>query len=224
MKNIINFIKYLINCVLNLIYIQDEKCIICSKDTDCKYLCKDCRKKMKEYNKIHILNKENYNINCYSTFYYSGIVKELILKLKYKNNFIAGMLLAEYMLNIIKNNNLEIDLITYVPSTKIAIKKRGYNQSEYLAKHIGRKINIPVLKILEKTCESRDQIGLNDKERWNNLKGSFRCINNRKIKNKKILLIDDVITTGATCFYCGKTMYLNGAKEVNVLTAGKSGV
>ena len=78
------------------------------------------------------------SFDYYSVSYYSGVMMELILKLKYKSNFRAGEVIAEYMINLIKTENIQFDFITYIPMTKISIKKRGYNQSEYLARIIGK--------------------------------------------------------------------------------------
>lgn len=221
-NELIKNIKYLMNCVLKLIYSSDGNCIICGKDIGENLICDKCNREFKKCNKKIQFKYEKYEINLYSSLYYSGVTKELIARLKYKSDFKAGEVLVKHMINTIKSHNIEFDLITYVPSSKKRMKKRGYNQSKYLAKTVGNIMSTKVLKILDKTKETKDQIGLNEKERWDNLKDCFKCTNNKIIKGKKILLVDDVITTGATSFYCSKIMISNGASEVNILTAAKS--
>ncbi|WP_326498369.1 ComF family protein [Clostridium brassicae] len=189
-----------------------------------KILCTVCLGKIKKCRGCFEIHKENLNIKCYSATYYSYIIKRLILNLKYKSDFKAGEVLAKYMLETIENNKMKFDIITYVPLTKQSIKKRGYNQGRYLAKFIGDKTNKKVYRILKKCKQTKDQIGLSKEERWNNLKGSFQFINLKYFQNKNILIVDDVITTGATGFYCAKTLIKNGAKNVVILSAAKSSI
>ncbi len=149
---------------------------------------------------------------------------ELILNLKYKSDFKSGEVIANLMYKRLKQINISADIITFVPSSKKSYKKRGYNQSEYLARLISKNINIPVAYCLKKDINSKDQIGLNGIERWLNVRDSFKVYNKDYIKNKKIILIDDVLTTGATSFYCANELKKNGAKEIFILTAAKSHV
>ncbi|AEB76915.1 ComF family protein [Clostridium botulinum] len=222
-NGVIKYIRYISKCVLNLIYSTEEKCILCGKNLEeGKRLCINCIRNIKVCNNVVKLTHEDYIFNCYSSVYYSGNVKELILKLKYKNDFMAGEAFINYMMDTIDIYHIKFDIITYVPSSKEALKERGYNQGEYLAKLVAEKTNKKVVKVLEKSKKTKDQIGLTKNQRWENLKNSFKCIDINKIQGKKILLVDDVLTTGATAFYCSKEMILNGAKDVSILTVAKS--
>ncbi|MGH4126176.1 MAG: ComF family protein [Clostridium sp.] len=167
-------------------------------------------------------NEEKYLV--WSVFYYSNIVKELIIRLKYKSDFVCGEILAGYMLELVKNNKLKFDLIAYVPMTKKAQKNRGYNQSEFLANYLARFLNIPVICNLIKIVDTKDQIGLSGEERWNNMDKCFQIKQNKFIQNKKILIVDDVITTGATAFYCASRLKKSGVNNVCILTIAKSKV
>lgn len=218
-------IKYLGKCVLDLIYSNGGECIACGEYIGEKdLLCNKCSTNLKMFNKSFEIINKNQSIKCYSAFYYSGLSKELIGKLKYKSDFRAGEVLAKYMTEIIKNYSIDFDLVTYVPSSRAAMKKRGYNQSEYLAKSIGDKTNTKVIQLLKKNKETKDQIGLGGEERWINLQDCFEIINEEKLKCKKILLVDDVITTGATAFHCSKLMLEKGADNAYILTGAKSSI
>ncbi|MCY6485642.1 ComF family protein [Clostridium aestuarii] len=224
-NGIIKSLKYLVKCINEVIYSDARECIICNgyiKEEE--LLCGKCSASVKICNNSLEIINDGIKIVCYSSAYYSSIIKELIIRLKYKNDFKAGEVLAKYMINTIKLQEIKFDVITYVPSTREAIKKRGYNQSEYLAKIIGNEMNKKVYRILKKTKNTKDQIGLNEEERWLNLKNSFRSIRYMQIESKTVLLIDDVVTTGATSFYCAKNLLENGAKEVLVLTAARSNI
>ncbi|MCD3217922.1 ComF family protein [Clostridium botulinum C] len=222
-NGIVKNIRYILKCVLNLIYSAEKKCILCGESLqEDKVLCINCTRGMKVCNNIVKLIHEEYIFNCYSSLYYSGNVKELILKLKYKNNFTAGLAFINYIMYTIEIHNIKFDIITYVPSSKKTLKERGYNQGEYLAKLVAERTNKKVIRVLEKSRETKDQIGLTKNQRWENLENSFKCVNRNKIQDKKILLIDDVLTTGATAFFCSKEMVSSGCKEVIILTVAKS--
>lgn len=224
-NGIIENLKFIWDCILQVIYPTDEKCVLCGEDIDeDNLICNKCERSIKFCDGIFTVEQGNTKFNYYSVFYYSGAMMELILKLKYKSNFRAGEVIAEYMINIIKTKNIHFDFISYIPMTKVAMKKRGYNQSEYLAKIIGNEMKIPVIHCLDKIKQTKDQIGLNGIERWDNVFDSFRIINKDTIKNKKILLVDDVITTGATTFSCAYELMKWDAKEITILTGAKSRV
>ena len=214
-KRIIKYIKNIIYCLVQLIYAGDEHCVICSEYTEeSDALCTDCRQKLRRCGDSFYLcrNEEKYLV--WSVFYYSNIVKELIIRLKYKSDFICGEILASYMVELVKNNDLQFDLIAYVPMTKKAQKNRGYNQSEFLANYLSRFLNIPVICNLIKTVDTKDQIGLSGEQRWSNMEKCFDAKENIFIKNKNILIVDDVITTGTTTFYCASILKKSGVNNI----------
>lgn len=225
-NELIKNIRYLIDCFLEMVYGTEEDCIICKEYVNNQELtlCDSCISMIKSCNSSYNLIIDNHNVICFSGVYYSGIAKELISRLKYKSDFVAGNVLSKYMVEAIKQNKLCFDLITYVPATKNSLKKRGYNQSEFLAKVLGNVTETKVLGLLDKIKETKDQIGLSGEERWNNLKGSYKVKKAEPIIGKRILLVDDVITTGATVFFCAEDMIKNGAKEVYIITAAKSSI
>lgn len=221
---LIKDIKYFFGCFLDLIY-NPEECMVCGEYIkNGGLLCAKCSSEIRICNKFFKITRQNYSIPCYSSFYYSGLGKELIARLKYRSDFRAGDVITEYMLNTIKIHKVNFDIVTYVPCSKSALKKRGYNQSQYLAKKIAHKTNSRVVEFLKKFKDTKDQIGLNGEERWKNLEGAFEVTNENKINNKNILLVDDVITTGATAFYCSTLMIEKGASNVYILTGAKSSI
>lgn len=126
------------------------------------------------------------------------------------------------MVRFIEKEGIKFDVVTFVPMTKRALKKRGYNQSKILAQIISEKFKIKIISPIVKTRETKDQIGLNAEQRWKNIESSFEIKDKKSIDSKVILLVDDVITTGATTYYCANSMLKSGAKEIIILTAAKS--
>lgn len=220
---IFSHLRYILDCILEVIYCGDNKCLICGEIIfDESYLCKSCMKKIKLCSDIFKIKKSETSFECISAAYYSKIIAELVLRLKYKSDFRCGEALALIMSRQLEKRNMKFDIITFVPCSEKALKKRGYNQSEFLARKIGRYFDVPVKRLLNKTLETKDQIGLDAEMRWKNLYGSFAVTRDNLIAYKNILLVDDVITTGATTFYCGMQLIKSGANSVKVLTAAKS--
>jgi len=211
-KRIGKILKRIIKEVLYIIYPPNDRCISCGEDFI--GLCPICKSEIKRV-------KEN-NDNYYSYAYYNGVIKNLILNFKYKKIFLAGDILSEFLLEIIKENSIEADGIFFVPASKKSIKKRGFNQCEILAKKVGEFTSIPVYKSLVKIKETKEQKTLSKYDRKDNIKDAFMILKPEEVKDKKIILIDDVITTGATIRECEKVLREFGAKEIKILTISKN--
>ena len=214
-------LKYYLRCVLDVLYGNCSNCVICNDYAE-ELLCKDCTGKL-NYEFIEgRIEKEGTSIEYYSCAYYSSLIKEMVIRLKYKNDFNCGRILTELMGKLVIENCIDVDYITFVPSDKAALKKRGYNQSKFLSEMLSQTIKLPVADCLIKDKATRDQIGLDGEGRWNNLKHCFGVKKYDSIKGRKVLLVDDVITTGATAFYCAKALLEYGCGKVCVLTVAKS--
>ena len=214
-KTIKRIIRKLWEGLIEVLYPRENYCIIC-KDDDCFGICNTCRKSIKVINEV-------YQDEVISYGYYGGVLKDLILKFKYKNNFTAGDILAEFLEEyIIKNFKYKEYIITYIPLSKKSKKNRGFNQCEYIAKKISRDLSIKVLDVLAKQKETKEQKTLKRDERYENIKDAFTIKKGIDIKNYKIILIDDVTTTGATLQEAYKLLKKFEVKDIKLLTLAKS--
>ena len=153
-----------------------------------------------------------------SPFNYEDTIIKIVHGLKYKNQKYVVPTMAYYMAECYKQHKAKCDLIIPVPIHESRRKQRGYNQSELIANDLKDKINLPLLcDVLVKNKETKAQVSLNYKERQENLKEAFKVVDKKMIKNKIVLLVDDVFTTGATAAVCTKQLLKAGAKEVIVL-------
>lgn len=212
-KTLKRIIEKLWEALIEVIYPRENYCIIC-REEDCFGICNTCKKSIK------LIGKE-YQDEIVSYGYYGGVLKELILKFKYKDNFTAGDILAEILEEyIIKNFNYKEYIITYIPLSKKAKKVRGFNQCEYIAKKISRDLSIEIVEVLIKTKETKEQKKLKKDERFENIKDAFQI--KKIIKNQKIILIDDVTTTGATLKEAHKLLKKFNLKDIKLLTLAKS--
>ncbi|MDI9612482.1 MAG: ComF family protein [Acidobacteriota bacterium] len=116
----------------------------------------------------------------------------------------------------------DFDAIAAVPLHPKRKLERGFNQSELLAVRLGRILGLPLVRALERTRPTPPQVGLGDADRWANVRGAFRCTRPRLVREKRILLVDDVMTTGATVGSATTALLAAGARRVSVLTAARA--
>lgn len=159
---------------------------------------------------------------CRSAFVYAQPISTLIKKAKYNN----GRYLIDYFSSVLENiylkNYFNADYLVFVPMTEKAKKKRGYNQSELLARNLSKRINVPVLDCIKKIKDTERQATLNRKERIKNLDGAFRVHDKKTIKDKSVVIVDDVSTTGSTAQVIAERLKNAGAKIVNLITVASA--
>lgn len=147
--------------------------------------------------------------------HYKGPVKQAIHQLKFR--FVSDLVVQTVDI-LVKNRSgylPQFDLFTPVPLHISREKFRGFNQSLLIAKELGKQFQIPVNeKILKKIIASKPQTELKREERLKNLKGAYECIDEKQVRGKKVVIIDDVSTTRATLFECAKALKRSGAKVV----------
>lgn len=219
-----------------LLYHPKWTCNVCGKEIfDGEYFCSDCKDKL-PYNNGAICEHcgrktevaETYCLTCKnnlpsidigrSAFVYDRPVNTLIKNLKYKKKRYIADILSDYLAITYFRHYLYADLITYPPMTDKAVRKREYNHAALLAEKLSEKINIPVIETLKKTKETERQATLNRSERMKNLVGAFRVSKRKQIKDKTILIVDDVTTTGATAEILASKLKKAGALKVILLT------
>ena len=206
--------------LLDLLYPQ--VCGICGK-LNIKSLCNKCKVKLeKEYN----FQTDNYE-NDYSKnfiehnyfFKYENLIRSQILALKFQEKPYTYKTIAYFIKNMQKSFEKlkKYDIIIIVPISKQRNKERGYNQTELIAKEISKIIKVTIQKnILYKIKNTIPQSTLNRKQREENAKGVYKVKNINKIIDKKILIIDDIYTTGNTVNECANILVQAGIKRKNI--------
>lgn len=143
----------------------------------------------------------------YLYFHQEGIAQKLLHRLKYNNmpeiGVELGRMYASEIIQLLQKQQL--DAIVPVPLHYKKLKKRGYNQSEKFAEGISSITGIPVITALSRTQSTETQTAKNRLERWNNVNSIFKIIK-EEIHGKRVLLVDDVITTGATIEACASVL------------------
>lgn len=156
-----------------------------------------------------------------SPFVYGDVVKEAIIAMKFNGLGYNAHAFAKFIFNRINYFRFkdEIDFIVEVPMYYKKRLYRGYNQSELLAKYLSKEMNLKYKKrIIKKIRNTKEQNKLDYKSRKTNLLGCYKITDKNKVKDKNILLVDDVFTTGSTANECSKALLESGAKQVFVAT------
>lgn len=210
--------------ILNLIY--PPKCGICGK-LDQNYLCSKCKKILE--NEAIWQIKENKNPYIYfkeliSIFPYENIIRETILDYKFNEK---SYLYKTFTNFLIKNQKVfekikSYDTIVPVPISRKRKKERGYNQSLLISKEISKKADIELVdNCLYKIKNTIEQSKLNQEEREKNAQNVYELKNKQILENKKILLLDDIYTTGNTVNSCCEVLMQANPKQIGVLVLAK---
>ncbi len=219
--------------IVNAIY--PNTCVCCKEFTKSTfYICDKC---MSQFDVIDAstcrkcgLPKEN--CECHKFYYrfkgvvapflYENVARSAMIGFKFHGYVVAAEFFAKYMTQFIKKrfDNIEFDAIVAVPMKTLDKLERGYNQSEVLARHISKSMNVKHYKnAFIKLKSVKVQHELLMEERFANIRGAFKVRNKKLYNGKTILLIDDIKTTGATLDECARMLLLCGAKEVYCATA-----
>lgn len=193
----------------SLPFIKSNICLSCGEPiNDMSSFCIRCKSKQPKF------------VMARAPFLYDNSTKMLIHQFKEHGKKYLVKTLAFYMAQTYINNKMNADIITYVPMSIKRKKQRGFNQSYLLAKELSQRLSIPFAnEELVKVKDTPHQTGMTFLERQKNLKDSFDVKSKNNFKNKAVLLIDDVYTTGATINECTSILLKKGkAKSVLVLT------
>ena len=197
-----------------------QKCIFCGKvlgenETD---LCRDCRLLAPEFPGSKI--KLSFLAQWTGLWYYKENVRQSLLRYKFygRRNYAAayGRLLA---MKLQSTDTMAWDVLSWVPIAPLRRFLRGFDQSRLIAEAVARELGITPVQTLRKIKNTRPQSGLgNAAHRRANVLGAYEAVDPALWKDQRILLLDDVVTTGATASECAKTLLLAGAKEVKLAT------
>lgn len=193
---------------------------ICSECLSSILIADDFRLQF-EYDKKFAAEKIIKDFYARYVFETDKTLQDIIHALKYKKQFKLGTFLGEILSEGVKNLNWQFDLIVPVPIHPLKKAERGYNQSDYIVKGLSKSLGIPYsTKLLKRTKHTESQTHLAMTERAKNVANAFKVKNTEQIKGKSFMLVDDVITTGATTQECGRALVNSGAKTVYACSVG----
>ncbi len=224
-------------------FIFPLQCLICSSEGD-NILCSACMKNISFIkgiccNRCGYKLSDNYVVNTFicaectcnpplfstlrSVMFYNEDSKKIIFDLKFSDKLHLAKLYGKWLFDISHHILSDIDIIIPVPLHRWRLLNRGYNQSSLLANSLAKyaKIDVDHLSLL-RIKNTRPQSLSSKASRLSNVKNAFAIRDGKNVKNKNILLIDDVVTTGSTLHFCTKTLLESQAKSVHILTIAKT--
>lgn len=223
--------RSIINELIQILYPDDIKCIVCGReihpnryglcdvcklDTNLNYCMRCGRHKVGIGDYCGECSSESlYFDEARSAVSYDGQAKDLVHRLKYGDARYLAKAMSEYLLDVLLVQDWDFDCFTFVPVHKTRLNKRGYNQAEILARELAEHTDKPCTALLQKDKNTPNQARLNRADRAKNLADAFSV---SAPVPKHIVLIDDVMTTGATAGECAKTLKKAGAAVVYLLT------
>lgn len=206
-----------LNWLMDLLF--PPHCIFCNQVVPAGLqICESCHKGIKQINSVKRINLPDCGktISCAVPYSYQGKVRNSILQFKFYGKKQYASFYAEKMAAFIMESfsTLHIDIVSCVPISQKRQKSRGYNQSELLALELVKLLNLSYVPLLIKKTDNQEQHKLSMRERKKNVKGVYEVIDSNCINGKTVLLIDDIVTTGATLSECAKELFQANAKEV----------
>lgn len=204
-------------CLELLIFIEDPVCDVCGLplfgEITRRAVCPDCRGSRPSFRKAR------------SAFIFSGSARDMVLRYKYGRETYLSSPLARWMAGVVRRafDRGALDLIASVPIHPRKSRERGFDQARLLAGRLSRLIGVPLArKVLIRRNYSPSQTRLSRAERRKNIASVFAVKDRDYFKGKRVLLVDDVYTTGATANECSRVLVKAGAAAVDVLTAARA--
>jgi len=221
--------RKIVDDFINLIY--PRYCLCCGRAlvTGEEYICTHCMFNMPKTN-FH-LNRDNTLLRkfwglielryalAYFKFIKSGLVQRLLHHLKYENYPELGYMIGNIYGSELNAHGLSanLDLVIPVPLHTTKLRRRGYNQSEPFAQGLSESMGLVMgTEIVCRVVKTATQTHRTKHQRWKNVQGVFRVEQPKLIENKRILLVDDIVTTGATLESCASELISAGCKEISI--------
>ena len=193
------------------------KCVLCRKllkngELD---LCGACRVDGPEYPNRKI--KLPFLDSFAAVWYYEGNVRSSLLRYKFHNARVYSVSYGRILaMKLLREYPEGFDLLTWVPVSRLRRLRRGYDQVELLAKAVGTELGLSPVPTLKKIRNNRPQSRMKDPAaRKANVLGAYRLTDSAEVRGKRVLLLDDILTTGATAGECARMLRMAGAKEVH---------
>ncbi|ABR46948.1 phosphoribosyltransferase [Alkaliphilus metalliredigens QYMF] len=216
-ENLSNQTKYYLcdTCYGEIDFFPEHCCHQCGKIlsmTEAVGLCQACESKPPSFER------------AIAVFQYQGHIKRLIFRFKYEHEPYLSRIMGQMLADSYEKEALEVGLIIPVPLHYKRQKQRGFNQAELLAKYMSQQVKQPYdPDVLIRSQETIIMHHLTRQQREENVKQAFMVKNPGLIVNQKLLLIDDIVTTGATLKACSRVLLEAGAQSVTALTLARGG-
>lgn len=187
------------SCLVDYVYLVPRSCVLCNKITKKKSLCDAC-------------NRKTGLQNIWTVTTYNDKAKQAVHRLKFTPNRSVAVVLAQCLDVVVPHQSSLI--VLHAPTAPKRVRQRGFDHAKIMAKHFAKQRQLAFCDALLRSGQKR-QVGATRKERGTQLRDAYRLMHAHAIKGKDVLLIDDVLTTGATLSEIAKVLKKAGAKSVS---------
>lgn len=217
-------LKELVSFLLGLLF--PPHCVFCGKViAPGTKVCAGCAAQVSPAGGVRCMNLpgSGKNIRCAVLYSYEGEVRRSVIRFKFYGEKKYADFYAEKLAELVgKSFQPAADLVTAVPISKERQRSRGFNQSELLARGIARELDLPYADCLEKIRDNPEQHRLKRQDRLRNVRGVYRTLPGGA-EGKRVLLVDDIVTTGSTLCECAAELFRGGARSVDCAAVAQVG-
>lgn len=200
------------------------RCAFCHKIVENGEIrvCDHCKMNL-PYTHDNGKQKKDFVKLCVAPFYYENDVRASLLRFKFGNTPSYAKVYAPYVAACIREAlEDQWDLLSWIPVSRKRLRKRGYDQAEVLCRAIAEELGVASVPLLVKHRHTKAQSASGSAEkRKANIAGAYRLLDGADVRDRRILLIDDIITTGSTVTECARTLGVNGAEQVVCATVAR---
>ena len=208
------------SCAAEIALVAAPVCAVCGEGFDpaaaAAPTCEECRRRVRPYSMAR------------SAAYYEGPLVQAIWRFKYHCQMVLAMPLARVMTEALEGEACaglditSVDVLCPVPLHPSRLRERGFNQSQLLAEEVGAVLSKPAQLLLSRTRPTPPQVDLPARARSANVRGAFAPAAAEAVTGRRVLLVDDLFTTGATLAECARALRSAGAAEVRVFTLARA--
>lgn len=206
--------------IFDFIFFNQNYCYVCKDEKTENLICSSCLERLDFIDGNFLVD----NNRVYYPLFYNNYIKEIIREFKFhKKTYLVKPLAAILFKYISQKEELkDIDYVSFIPMEQRALFDRGFNQVQLLANELADLLDVEVISLIEKNKKTREQNKVSLTQRKENIKNSFRPIDDCNIDGKTILLIDDLVTTGNTLREASQTILINNKVNIKFLTITSS--
>ena len=210
------------NALLDLLF--PPKCPFCRVFLEKgDFICPDCQRDLPWLAGAAGESKVEFAKDCVSALRYEGNVRKAVHRYKFRGIRAYSKVFGALTAQAVGDHGLSADLVSWPSLSKKRLRERGYDQGELLAREVGKALGLPVIRTVDKSHRP-PQSGIEDAAgRRANVLGAYTALEPERFRDKTVLLVDDVVTSGATLAECARVLRTAGAKQVVCATLAKAG-
>ena len=210
----------LTDALLELVY--PSRCAFCRRLTGGGQLCKSCAAELPRTEGSLQRQSFPHVELCVAPLYYEGDVRRSLLRYKFGGMRHYWKIYCEFLSKCVDGNEISCDIITWTPLSRRRLRRRGYDQARLLAEGLAARLGVEAAPLLKKVRDNPAQSSMGGAARRRaNVSGVYAALDPERVRGRRVLLVDDIVTTGATLSECAAVLRRAGAKSVSAAAVAR---